>query len=187
MKERPILFNSQMVRAILDGRKTQTRRPMKVQPQVDGCQLAWLVSPAKKHAAGKAHWVKITDKMVTIHNDPRYFSCPFGTIGDRLWVRESFCPLTNDQVIYKADFFGNPHNKKWAPSINMPRWASRILLEVVDVRIERLSDMPEANAKAEGFETYGDFVLAFDEIYKNKRLPQNPYLWVCEFKILEKQ
>lgn len=133
MPERPILFSGEMVRAILDGRKTQTRRPIApTQPRADGL---W--------PAGR---------------DP-LSDCPFGAIGDRLWVRETWGRYFTDGVgmhtVYRAD---GEHERewldlgRWRPSIHMPRWASRLTLRITHVRVERLQDISEEDARAEGVE-----------------------------------
>lgn len=127
-KERPILFSAQMVRAILDGRKTQTRRVINPQP-------IWVADPSVPF--------KTTDA------DPKgIINCPYGKTGDRLWVRETFCYHDDlAMYLYKAD---DVTCCKWKPSIHMPRWASRITLEIVSVRVERLQDISEKDAIAEG-------------------------------------
>lgn len=153
MKERPILFSGEMVRALLEGRKTQTRRVVK--PTKDrngsGCELA----PCE--IAGEI-------------NNGDYHLCPYGQPGDRLWVRENFLqlmhgPVTDGEIKYRADLHpsetGSQPNDGWwwksRPSIHMPRWASRILLEIISARVERLQEISEADAKAEGafFTDYG--------------------------------
>lgn len=136
MKERPILFTGEMVRAILDGRKTQMRRLVSKQKYPHG---TW--ATPDEVAAGYAH-------------DTRAFMPPLGTIGDRLWVRETFStmdrhPMRGDEVAYRADgesLVWEP----WTPSIHMPRWASRIDLEITAVRVERVQDITEEDAKKEG-------------------------------------
>jgi len=162
MRERPIIFNADMVRAVLDGRKTQTRRIMTPQPADDiqlhefpnKSLLGWLSSLEHKHGSFTAH------------------ICPFGQPGDRLWVRESFYEhghwqgggydpedsyfVSDKQVLYPADGIQRPAERKredfWRsrPSIHMPRWASRITLEITGVRVKRLQDISEVDAKAEG-------------------------------------
>lgn len=150
-KERPILFNGDMVRALLDGRKTQTRRIVK--PAKDrngsGCQLA----PCE--IAGEV-------------NGGDYSLCPHGKPGDQLWVRETHFVngmVCDDEpypeVTYRADplpcWEGEEQDIRWTPSIFMPRWASRISLEIVSVRVERLQDISENDAQNEGafFTDYG--------------------------------
>ena len=93
MKEKPILFSAPMVRALLDGSKTQTRRVMKVQPSGEDFQLLRVMSTTgpKKHE-GKLHWAKLSDnKLRVVQSDEAHFDCPYGKVGDRLWVRETFC------------------------------------------------------------------------------------------------
>lgn len=151
MKERPILFSGPMVRAILDGRKKMTRRVVKY-PPFDSCDEGIL-----------SEWA--------IGN----IACPYGQKGDRLWVRETWKPINHAQrtdetyVRYAADegLLAIKHEMKmdvptkWRPSIFMPRWASRIRLEVTDVRVERLNDISEEDAIAEGF----DLKLCEDVLY----------------------
>lgn len=157
MKERPILFSSSMVRAILDGSKTMTRRIIRPQP-------------THFNPAG-------TPRRVVPNGGPsESICCPAGEPGDRLWVRETFsgphCMDASDgckavppskwgdcsRIWYWAD--GNPTEGDWTrprPSIHMPRWASRILLEITAVRVERLQDISEDDARAEGIERGKDF------------------------------
>ncbi|MEX5551765.1 hypothetical protein [Pseudomonas pergaminensis] len=170
IKERPILFSAPMVRAILEGRKTVTRREVKKQAALD-C-LAAGFEPAFLALPGNADL------------------CPYGQPGDRLWVRETFTIESNRWADdpyspphkdgrptqrYEDDKWDQPHYKatdvepdlwyddrdspgcRWKPSIHMPRWASRILLEITDVRVERLQDISAEQAKAEGcfFTDYG--------------------------------
>jgi hypothetical protein len=195
MKERPVLFNGEMVRAILDGRKTQTRRLVK-HPAEDG-KHGW-------HPSGTGMEFRLGGSAKPV--------CPFGKIGDRLWVRESwsgeywlsevkpserfgltrqdcltpFPPLTH----YWAD--GDPEHGDWEkprPSIHMPRWASRITLEITGVRVERLNDIGQFDAMAEGAEPEGeDFVAGFMNLWKringSESWDQNPWVWVVNFRRL---
>lgn len=127
MRERPILFSAPMVRAILDGRKTQTRRV------------------AKLNCAGR---VALRGRQWHVDDPNAFLACPYGVPGDRLWVRETFCDDWREErgcIEYAAD--GGMDTEmfdagcKWRPSIYMPRLASRITLEVVSVRVERLQDL----------------------------------------------
>ncbi|WLG64798.1 hypothetical protein PSH90_12055 [Pseudomonas sp. FP1762] len=143
IKERPILFSAPMVRAILDGRKTVTRRPMK------GSALKWLEEFVPEFVSHSANGL-----------------CPFGRPGERLWVREAFglqvrhygggtgehivYRATNPNAIYCKSAEGREYPVKWKPSIHMPRHSSRILLEITDVRVERLQDITYEQAAAEG-------------------------------------
>ena len=147
MKETPILFSDPMVRAIREGRKTQTRRVMRPQP-----------------TTGLRFGVPVKGDGQSV----REVRCPYGQPGDRLWVREAwdFRSWETDKirVVYRADGeqrdFSPPKDwhpmvynyERWRPSIHMPRWASRIDLEVETVRVERLQDISEEDAKAEGAE-----------------------------------
>ncbi len=218
MKERPILFSSSMVRAILDGSKTQTRRVVKPQPdwvnENAGCGIAtggWIMpSP-------RADWLHWRGSRL-LRPEPR---CPYGLPGDRLWVRENFAivPRTayarsdgvqqtlrpdddHDAAIYRAGWDRSNGGFRWRPSIHMPRWASRILLEITDVRVERLQDISEADAQAEGVKVDGnghavrDDVVnvggartAFAELWESINGPDswsaNPWVWVIEFRRIE--
>ncbi|HGA3038678.1 TPA: hypothetical protein ACIR5X_000158 [Serratia marcescens] len=160
MKERPVIFNGEMVRAILDGRKTQTRRVI-ANASPDNCIP--LHKPTKTKDGIYTH----------VMDAPGHGLCPFGQVGDRLWVRETFAVLGNEDGcpidwdgnlikgdekhaarIYKASCWQEPGNYglwsipdrdtqyegTWRPSIHMPHWASRITLEITSVRVERLRD-----------------------------------------------
>jgi hypothetical protein len=201
MSEKPILFNGEMVRAIREGRKTQTRRPVKPQPDPDG--LAKLIH---------GPWVDTSGK---------HYQCPFGPVGTRLWVRETFkrigvdCePLvaTGSQLVqYRAD--GAERDMPlpraeifarniWVPSIHMPRWASRITLEVKRVWVERVQDISAGDAKSEGdiersgrleYHNHGAechkrwFRWLWDSIYAAKGFgwEENPLVWACEFEVVK--
>ena len=180
MKERPIIFNTEMVKAILDGRKTQTRRPIKPQPRV----------------TNKANDFFITLGMVE--------ECPFGKVGDRLYVRETIALNRNPNNLravspmYRADnspvkmdcgFYKFPKGNTCS-SIHMPRWASRITLEITDVRVERLQDINAEDSLAECVKWDGmyehprdNFIHLWNSIYKN--WADNPWVWSIEFKLLE--
>ena len=173
MKERPILFSAPMVRALLAGTKTQTRRIIKPQ------HLAFFNQDA---AAMLSDW----------NERP----LPYGQPGDRLWVRETFGHFECNQhfkpgcnVYYRAD--GNCLElEPWRPSIHMPRWASRITLEITSVRVERLQDISEADAIAEGVYTdpacpaYDAYAQLWDEINGLGSWEANPWVWVIEFRRL---
>lgn len=163
MKERGMIFNGEMVRAILDGRKTQTRRIMAPQPADDIERgifpnpevIGWKSSRRHKHGGTTAHF------------------CPYGKPGDRIWVREAFRVHSRATdvatLVYKASernsWTEQTHRvpvavcnkpatpEKWTPSLHMPRWASRILLEITDVRVERLNTISEEDAQREGVHT----------------------------------
>ncbi|WP_171884937.1 MULTISPECIES: ASCH domain-containing protein [Serratia] len=218
MKERPVIFNGEMVRAILDGRKTQTRRVMKPQPEPCYRGGHWWPSNAFKTMLhieeqmqnGAGGWGGLAGD-----------ACPFGQVGDRLWVRETFAGhyLDDDQIQdikdgrdkaedlceYRADYSDDADCVDgWTPSIHMPRWASRITLEITAVRVERLNDISEEDAKAEGVKPAGDmlpdypdtfltpkgdfatakvaFQRLWQSIYGEESWSANPWVWVIEFK-----
>jgi hypothetical protein len=186
MKERPILFSAPMVRALLDGRKTQTRRALRIQP----------LDVLPMNAGG--HWIGLMSR------DPepagKLFRCKFGVPGDHLWVKETWrVSAKNDDlpprdlpfdrgmtIMYSAggsrahDETGQYVNDgqyplwppSWAgkqrPSIFMPRAASRLTLRITDVRCERLQDISEADAKAEGIEPEGDCWKSYEIIHEGR-------------------
>ncbi|HAU5050944.1 TPA: hypothetical protein JD053_03470 [Klebsiella michiganensis] len=236
MKEHGMIFNGEMVRALLDGRKTQTRRPIKwkqtrfteIGEREDGSKWPW--SEDAEHACDFWH------------------PCPFGAVGDRIWARETWGvvsheldedgriqPWTPDRpatvihempfgngyysghAIYAADgdfTWGDDDGYEdgrscWKPSIHMPRAASRILLEITDVRVERLNAISEEDAEAEGIDmealydsqdcydciadhnmtgrptVTGAFKYLWESIYGEEGWKSNPWVWVIEFKRVE--
>ena len=190
MKERPILFSAQMVRAILDGRKTQTRRIVNKPIPVGHKFHGWIIESTDKKRDGCAAW-SIGDDALAY--DLIVAKCKYGKPGDRLWVRETFLQDTNG-FIYRADgdFEGNAGILGgWKPSIHMPRSASRILLEITGVRVERLQNISEKDAIAEGAHSinfgYGDcHALGFKQIWESLNgkgsWDLNPFVWVLEFR-----
>lgn len=198
MAERPILFAGPMVRAILEGRKTQTRRLVKL-PKPPAEFYVSRTGP-KSHVVG----VSIVDVR-----------CPYGVPGDRLWVRETWRPVSPEWaapdggpviVRYAADGAEHMHGEarigdwRWpvaarrgdVPGIHMPRWASRIDLEITSVRVERLQDISEEDALAEGVgaapeDTFdsarGEFASLWNKINGDRATwESNPWVWVVEFK-----
>lgn len=181
MRERPILFNGEMVRAILDGRKTQTRRVIKNPEWREEGEI----EPGGICVPGSHHY-ELQNK------------CPYGKPGDRLWVRETFEPYCQGTVLYRAtdsdrknNWGGDSH--KWKPSIHMKRWMSRINLEITNVREERVQDISEEDAKAEGVGINSisgthktDFVRLWVNIHKGKPTEWcfNPLVRVLEFKMI---
>lgn len=169
IKERPILFSAPMVRAILENRKTVTRRIVKSQ-YLDG---QWSVRPTEspRHERHSHDWWLPTGSQPYAALPP----CPYGQVGDRLWVREAWqADAQLDAVAPREMSQGEPIRYpadeavrqtgcamispgKIRPSIHMPRWVSRILLEITDVRVERLKDISDEQAQAEGcfFTDYG--------------------------------
>ncbi|MDD2707536.1 MAG: hypothetical protein PHV34_05955 [Verrucomicrobiae bacterium] len=146
MKKYPILFSGEMVRAILDGYKMQTRR---------------VVMPQPNHFLGVS-----INRKTPFDDDGKIIKCPYGQPGDRLWMRERWCtgkPFDNispgrlwkgnDSEQLAVNYATEPEwveQGKWRPSIHMPRWASRITLEIIKVRVERVQEITEDDAKAEG-------------------------------------
>lgn len=234
MKERPILFSAPMVRAILEGRKTVTRRAVK------GIALDWLAGAS------------FTPEYVA---SPANGLCPYGQPGDRLWVREAWRPAAwRDEGYIAVDYRASPEENRtpwldvpediwaemwprltdeaqsaldagrgsirregdgfrwdrgdspcrWRPSIHMPRWASRITLEIADVYVERLQDISEADAIAEGIQQCeggamdylaNDYAQGYSPVASFRSLWEsingagswdaNPWVWVVEFKRVE--
>lgn len=227
MKERPILFNAEMVRAILDGRKTQTRRIMNPQPEI---------IPLEDERGNPGYWIPFNAARSMVRNEEMHIACPYGLIWDRLWVRETWGVVSHDfdeneriidwmpdrpataihempfgngyysgHAIYAADgefTWGDDdgHGEKscWKPSVHMPRSACRLVLEITGVRVERLNDISEEDALAEGFVSTakvtkpGDdytglyasdrFSDTWQQIYGQKSWLENPWVWVIEFR-----
>lgn len=217
MKERPILFSAPMVRAILDGTKTQTRRivPNKI-------------LDAYYSYDEYCNNVMPRDVPCTRSYERDYFRdmCKYGLVGDRLWVRESFYYDYNEKLstikpdnfdvnglYYRADGscceqiaecacaeVGPP---RWTPSIHMPRWVSRINLEITNIRVERLNDVSQEDARSEGITDGGcincgvkepcncqfpmpdardSFIQLWESINGELSWFKNPWVWVVEFK-----
>jgi len=184
MTDRPILFSAEMVRAILKGRKTQTRRVMKPQPStVDD--------------AGRWYRMKSGGESLMTSAYP----CPYGAPGDTLWVRETWTQYPIElnpepcDAWYKATSNGPPPPFKWRPSIHMPRWASRITLRITDIRVERLQDISEDDARAEGCDPVvhpdgavdcGTRKTTFASLWNKINGPgawdENPWVWVLAFE-----
>ena len=176
MKTRPILFSAPMVRALLEGRKTQTRRIVKFGTLPDG----------------------------NTNNKAPIGLCPYGKVGDFLWVRETWALASRAtdlaKVYYKAhenashtefhEFVDDakvgkyqPTWPRFKPSIHMPRWASRITLEITGVRVERLQDCSEADALAEGAKPDMPYGTIWKAINGQESWDANPWVWVIEFKV----
>lgn len=210
--ERPILFSGGMVMAILEGRKTQTRRVMKPQPK----------HPAVSQSdAYPLSWYGHGDLGI----DPEVWNCPYGVPGDRLWVRETWWsipePSVSDlrdgadtwpeptgpqeqRVAYAADGDDPVSVRQWGwklrPSIFMPRWASRITLEITDVRVQRVQEISAADCAAEGIRSRGidppciasallylsDYQELWDSINAKRGFgwEANPWVWALSFRRL---
>lgn len=257
MKERPILFSGPMVNTINAGKKTQTRRVVKQLRDDQGREFIY--------RDGKVWASMTPEELAPLSHDPPRsvfggeaicdgilwytpivvgagrkgegspLVCPYGSVGDRLWVRESFTTWDDGMglaVLFKSDRSAwhdprpdadypqevwircdyNPldHdllNPVWKPSIHMPRWASRITLEITEVRVERLHDITEEDARAEGFpltwqgehydpptpeqdswQSYGkaSFFLLWSKINGPESYDANPWVWVVSFKVIPK-
>ena len=190
MKERPILFSGSMVRALLAGTKTQTRRVAK---------------PVRHPDLGNVY----APGALVLEHEPQHVidrCCPYGRPGDRLWVREAFMhepadfcweasvsvPCRPAETVYRADFPNSQPGEGWKPSIHMPRNLSRILLEITSVHVERLQDISEADALAEGVPhslnlpggrfARENFEHLWWTINGDGSWESNPWVWVVEFK-----
>lgn len=223
VKERPIIFSGEMVKAILDGKKTMTRRVIK--SDISAYDHGHIIkqSSDKSREGSACFFNKPVGCMVT---SSKLVKCPYGKIGDHLWVRETHHVVggTADYEIeeikqglqdiknfvsYKADGYGNPCDGGWTSPMFMPRWTSRILLEITDIRVERLNDISEADAVKEGLRILpasgryvvnpGDqhfggashdavevFSWLWDSLNTKKGYPwsSNPWVWVVEFKVV---
>lgn len=224
MKARPILFSAPMVRALLAGTKTQTRRVLRDQNPID--------LGASRHGAHLSRQ-PVFDRVANAAVGHRHAPviCPYGQPSDRLWVRETHAinphpselGLTRDsipgtwdsavaaasRVIYAADPGAHleADGRQWRPSIHMPRWASRIMLEITGVRVERLQDISEADAIAEGiapaYDGWRDYRTSqavnypcadsaihsyqtlWEQISGSGSWEANPWVWAVEFKRVE--
>lgn len=209
MKVKPMIFNTEMVKALLDGRKTVTRRPMKKQPENSGQGFDWW--PSDHHQSMLR--VSDIDSVECEHKRQFLKDCiseasPFGGVGDLLYVRETFCigkidecdaehPADRHLFVSQCKGDNNYIPKQWLlddgisiedvtfkPSIHMPRHASRITLKVTDVRIEKLNDLRKSDeqVKKEGFENWPQFKHVWESIYGQSK--PNDYVWVIEFEVI---
>ncbi|HCT4297072.1 TPA: hypothetical protein OT075_000062 [Klebsiella quasipneumoniae] len=245
MKERGMIFNGEMVRAILNGRKTQTRRIMKLQPKPSKSRPGdfWFSSKKLESMVHVSDLAPGNSPIADYHLFIQEHCCPFGAVGDRIWVREAYrFPASLDDISPTGVgemAVATGYRKPWAPtfyeftgtfsdgwkgfetppkvsdagklrpSIHMPRWASRILLEITDVRVERLNAISEEDAEAEGIDmealydsqdcydciadhnmtgrptVTGAFKYLWESIYGAENWLANPWVWVIEFKRVE--
>ena len=222
MKERPILFSDPMVRAILDGRKTQTRRLLKpMPPSPEDVRAKGGVGPSFIASDRERDMWRPCGSVWAVRDacGAEQWRCPYGAAGDRLWVRETW-NRDGGAISYRADgdwiadYLGATtepsHVPKWRPSIFLKREDSRIALEVTSVRVERLADISEADANAEGVdamdgvidevalchrakemgETPTDarvwFSVLWDSINGERAAwASNPWVWAVEFKMVQ--
>lgn len=214
MKERPILFSGPMVRAIREGRKTQTRRVVKPQPPDFVKAACW--------SGHDRLWNFTNGRTVGLRNAPA--KCPYGMPGDRLWVKETWRPAWHPELFCSVQYAADSTYRKpeihseerghrfaylcevsgdnaepWHPSIHMWREFSRITLEIVGVRVEQLNAISEADARAEGveetFDTAGgcherttakeNYAALWNDINGPGSWAANPWVWVLDFKRVE--
>ncbi|MFK4765441.1 hypothetical protein ACI3L3_11795 [Desulfobaculum sp. SPO524] len=207
---KPILFNGSMVRTILAGQKTQTRRV------IDFMQIAKQTGCTR----GRLAWSTLLEGWAVFDGNGDADLCevkaPYA-VGDVLWVRETWAEIAGGgSAVYRAtaerDEWEIGPSAKWCPSIHMPKWACRLWLRVVDVRVERLQDITEADAVAEGVSIecrvdpkdctmdvcqrengcpllnyIGGFAVLWDDLAKSGvRWADNPWVWVIQFERCEK-
>lgn len=229
-REKPILFSGPMVKAILNGEKTQTRRVVKIGEPFGKYPIIEIHGPHE----GFRGETNVTHKWSADHQTEHAicvsqgFKCPYGQPGDRLWVRETWktefvydddigvkfrgvrylapgtlgescgeCRVVNGHPKFDLQAWERYHrNNKWRPSIHMPRWASRITLEVTDVRVERVQSISPADCKAEGIKKgftdvsshlIDNFHKLWDSINAKRGFDwkSNPWVWCVSFKLLE--
>lgn len=199
-RERPILFSGSMVRAILEGRKTQTRRVVKGSDRFPLIQnfRPWIVDGEQQSRdSGIPLWISRSSIGLC-----QEWGCPFGKPRDRLWIRETFFAYGENLIHYKADQDTDiallaKESGLWNSPLRMPRWASRLTLEICSVRVERVQDISEDDAKAEGIvravlsntrthapTAKGAFEDLWDGINQKRGYGwnSNPWVWVIEFR-----
>lgn len=235
MTARPIVFSGPMVRALLEGRKTQTRRVVKPQPSAGHVYVGRVLCSTHRADEGKWTWAV---EQAAILRDAHRVRCPYGQPGDLLWVRETFQPLfadgweegrnpdgSGDRVNYKTGEGYAPHYvadcgriefvtpdgdlvTRCTPPIHMPRWASRLTLRITDVRVERLNDISEADARDEGVDepanepaaaaslmsAFGDtlrfqpYASAYAQLWEQINglgsWDANPWVWALTFDVI---
>lgn len=228
-RERPILFSGEMVRQVLADKKTQTRRPIglsELRPSTTpGYDWTWRGTASVRSIAQQRRypdgcWQDVSgERLLSL--------CPYGEPGHRLWVRETWRPeelsIGLDGIRFRADNafvpilntpeaaerwlaahggIDVPNPGRWRPSIHMPRWASRLTLDVLSVRVERLHDISDADILAEGVtvpivskmtgiewaeipDLYTAWRLGWTHIYGAESWGANPWIWVVEFRRVE--
>lgn len=210
MREKPILFSVPMIRAILAGGKTMTRRVVKPQPdfgmfQCDPPNDDWWMTHGPLYGR--------EPEAVDGEKDVR---CPYGKPGDRLWVRETWAAnaflnnrrpseLQGETIYYRATYDNDSHFV-WRPSIHMPRWASRLTLEITDIRVERIQDISHEDALAEGCTGYNwvasspyisgphtddgelpveEYERLWESLHGSGSWAKNEWVWVISFKRID--
>ncbi|WP_286237941.1 hypothetical protein [Neptuniibacter halophilus] len=212
MNAKPILFSADMVRALLNGQKTQTRRIIKPQPLPHQEWSGWVMESTSRKEIGCARWS--SDGIGRTSLSDAVYARPPARAGDLLYVRETWrqfdsadecdhmdfpcsCP-TNGAPIFRATH--DDGESAWKPSIHMPRWASRLTLRITSVRVERLQDISQKDAIAEGCDSsesaaanstgwYEKPVRAFQRLwestYSEDNWASNPWVWVVEFEVIQ--
>ncbi len=208
---RPILFSGPMVRALLDGRKTQSRRIVKSKDSDPSrcITLPMLMQGVYEWRQQDGRWFGIEGYDTLVFCD-----CPYGEVGQRLWVRETWMPFDDDHQIVdckyayaasttldgediRKEYIRLGRKYQWRPSIHMPRKASRITLEITGIRIERLNAISSADAEDEGVTLFGEdnrigdetlYQAGFRKLWESINgvgsWKQNPWVWVIEFKVV---
>lgn len=202
MNYKPIIMGADSIRAILDKKKTMTRRVVKEQsrlrePQEEYGNMVVTAEYFNQYGSWQ-EWVPNAKTM----------GCPYGHIGDRLWVKEAFALWTDSPhcVAYKADemhydaiddvFWKDEVDitsiavdGKWKSPLYMPRWASRITLEITDIKVERLQDITEEDAKAEGYSRVDEYAWAWDALNAKRgyQWESNPWVWVVSFVLVDER
>lgn len=203
MIEHPILFNTEMVNAILEGRKTMTRRVIKSQPSDVGA-----VKIHREQMRENEFYFSSNTGKIGIFT-PQFVKCPYGPIGSKLWVKETWAASRlfdlmpprdipqNADLFFKADGIGNWNNcARVRPSIFMPRWASRVALEITNIRVEQVQDITDSDAIQEGVDRTNTsipgyavqrFKALWDSINKKRGYgwDKNPWVWGVEFRRVE--
>ena len=212
MKERPILFNSEMVQAILSGRKTQTRRVIQSPArtmQANNINCISYREPGDKWYQDYVFSMRDRSGAWQDYTKEQFLAkCPLGKPGDQLWVRETFATLacgsyepekpsltgTYQEVRYLATdrlahCDAGVRGYNWRPSIHMPRWASRINLLITGIRVERLDDISQHDARCEGIVDHHNvgqekylFSRLWRDIYGEESWSDNPWVWAIEFE-----
>ena len=202
-QNKPIIFRTEMVRAILDGRKTQTRRAVKIK---SGDSFnTYSIQPGYINGGH--------DNYYGFSSEEHDYKCPYGQPGATLWVRETFALDEwfylpgHKEVLYKTDNIDSDYPVKWKPSIHMPKWACRIWLEIINIKVEKLQDIRMSDCEAEGAKDYlygeypnsynikkagsclrHNFHRLWDSINEKKHpWASNPWVWVVEFERIKNE
>ena len=198
MKERPIIFQDWKIPKIINGSATMTRRPMKPQPRTDG-GIIW-----DQYKNGE--WMG----AINVRTKDFNIKCPYGILGDRLWGRETWQEIASDppndcygkgqiQIVYKADYEAYQYKiKQWCPSIHMPRRASRIILEITSIKVEKVQDISAMDIISEGITRSNNydlvtrveeekvrFIHLWNSIYGEGAWERNDWVWCISFRRID--